>query len=78
MLARIGGLQRAMEIHSTPNLRRLESELKHEYINILLQEEMLWKQELLAVGILMGTVTRPSIIHMSKEKISLKELICSN
>ena len=33
-----------METHSTPNLRRLKSELNQEYINIQLQEEILWKQ----------------------------------
>ena len=44
VLARIGGLQRALETHSTPNLRKLEVELKQEYVNILLQEESLWKQ----------------------------------
>ena len=41
VLARIGGLQRAFENHSTPKLRQLEAELKHEYVNILLQEEIL-------------------------------------
>ena len=44
MLARIGGLQCALETHSTPNLRKLEIKLKQEYVNILLQEEFLWKQ----------------------------------
>ena len=44
VLARIGGLQRAFETHSTPNLRKLEAELKQEYVKILLQEEILWKQ----------------------------------
>ena len=44
VLARIGGLQRALETHSTPNLRQLEVDLKKEYVNILLQKELLWKQ----------------------------------
>ena len=44
VLARIGGLQRALESHSTPNLRKLENELQQEYINILYQEELLWRQ----------------------------------
>ena len=41
VLALIGGLQRALETHSTPNLRQLEVDLKKEYVNILLQEELL-------------------------------------
>ena len=44
VLARIGGLQRALETHSTLNLRQLEVDLKQEYVNILLQEELIWKQ----------------------------------
>ena len=41
VIARIGGLQRAFETHSTPNLRKLESELKQKYVNILIQEDLL-------------------------------------
>ena len=37
VLARIGGLQKALETHSTTNLRWLEIELKKEYATILLQ-----------------------------------------
>ena len=44
VIARIGGLQYALETHSTPNLRKLKSELKQEYVNILIQEDLLWKQ----------------------------------
>ena len=34
-------MQRAFESHSTPNLRKLETELQQEYIN---KEELLWRQ----------------------------------
>lgn len=44
VLARIGGLQHALETHYTPNLRHLEVELQQEYLNILYQEELLWRQ----------------------------------
>ena len=40
----IKGLQRALETHSTPHLRKLEFELKQKYVNILIQEDLLWKQ----------------------------------
>ena len=33
-----------METHSTPNLQQLEVDLQQEYVNILLQEELLWHQ----------------------------------
>ena len=48
MLARIGGLQCGLETHSTPKLRKIESELKQVYVNILIQEDLLWKQR--AIG----------------------------
>ena len=44
VLARIGGIQKALETHCTPNLKLLEAELKNEYIQVLIQEELLWKQ----------------------------------
>ena len=43
-MARISGLQRALETHNTPRLRQLEAELREDYIHALLQKEILWKQ----------------------------------
>ena len=36
VLARIRGIQRALETHSTPNLRKLDHELRIELTNVLL------------------------------------------
>ena len=45
VLAKLGGIQKAMETHSTRNLRTLELELREELEDILLQEEMYMRQK---------------------------------
>ena len=45
VLARLGGIQKALETHSTRNLRALDLELKEELECILLQEEVFWRQK---------------------------------
>ena len=43
VLARLRGIQKALETHSTCRLRALELELREELENILFQEEVYWK-----------------------------------
>lgn len=40
-MARLTGIQKAMETHHTTNLRRLEREIKEELERVLTQEELL-------------------------------------
>ena len=40
-MAHMSGLQRVLETHNTENLRKLEVDLRREYIEILMQEELL-------------------------------------
>ena len=44
LLARIGGVQRALERRSLRSLYRLEARLKRELEEVLMQEELLWLQ----------------------------------
>ena len=44
VLARIGGVQWALETYSTPNMRKLDHDLRVELTNVFLQEERLWRQ----------------------------------
>ena len=43
--ARIAGIQRSLEELHSESLVRLEGELRREYNQVLLQEEMLWFQK---------------------------------
>lgn len=42
--ARLAGIQKAMESHSTRNLCKLEGEIRDELERVLTQEEMLWNR----------------------------------
>lgn len=44
MGARLAGIQKAMETHSTRNLCKLEGEIRDELERVLTQEEMLWNR----------------------------------
>lgn len=45
LLARIGGVQRALERRPLRSLHRLEAKLKRELEEVLMQEELLWVQK---------------------------------
>lgn len=45
LLARIGGIQKALETQATNGLRRLELKLKRDLEEVLTQEELLWYQK---------------------------------
>ncbi|KAK9090350.1 hypothetical protein Sjap_023527 [Stephania japonica] len=44
VLTRLDGLQKALETHTTKNLRELDKSLREELEHILTQEELLWLQ----------------------------------
>lgn len=44
-MARIGGIQKALEFDQTSNLIHLEGALKKNLENVLTQEEIMWYQK---------------------------------
>ena len=86
MLARLGGIQKAMETHSTPNLRNLEVELREELEDILLQEEVFLRQKSNSDFVNLGdrntkyfhARTKSHIKHSRIEMLQIGEDWCSD
>ena len=57
ILARLGGIQKALESYPNSNLTQLELELKRDLERIMTQEEILWFQKSRRNGSCVGTGT---------------------